>query len=316
MNLFTSAESQLSVVISGMRLRRSPTALFIPPKCQQRLVRTAVALSDINAVTSQFVYQAWGINMPTLQEITSPFQPIVEMLCSVGTFCQPQALIELVVTESSSLGFWLNGSSIATLFQDINVESHCKLGSGLLSYLWGTSSSCLESKTVDGEADTISRENQACSEIGTNTRQEEVDSGASPTLGLGSCPRVADLTGMCEEMDAELVDIDHPNPSSNEPPDISESLSALSIGMGNENTGPYAPESIDYFQPYLPEGRMGANATSTDYAISSISTEEDFGDDSDDETDADYWEWDQERQQYRHWREQEHAWAYFPGTLH
>jgi hypothetical protein len=316
MNLFTSAESQPSVVISGMRLRRSPTALFVPPKCHQRLIRTMVALNETNAVTSQFVYQAWGIEMPTLQEIAAPFQPIVEMLCSVGTFCQPQALIELVVTESSSLGFWLSEVSITTLFHGGDIESHCKPGSGLLSYLWSSSSSCLQSETVDGEADTVNRQDQACSKTGSSTQQEAIDGGASSTPRLGPCPKMADPTSRCGDMDAELVDIGHPNPSGSEPPDISESLSALSIGMGGENTGLHALVSTDCFQPNLPECGLGPNAANTNCTMRSPSTEEDFGDACDDKIDADYWEWDQERQQYRHWREQDSAWAYFPGTLH
>jgi hypothetical protein len=288
------------------------------------------ALGDFNAVTSQFIYQEWGIEMPTLREIAAPFQPIVEMLCCVESLCQSRTLVELAVTESSSPGFWLSEATVATLFQAGVVERHQKVFGGLLSCFrlwspWPHAESQTKGTVTDGS---IAQQSQCgMVEGGMATQQGAEYIQGSSLLEENKHNHLASLDALqpvnnsvsgahvCVGKNADMDFADASftaSPSCNRPPDgapgTTTNSCAIDIIEGTiadltieDDPGPF--EDQDYMADYY---------TNTDHQVTSDEIEED----SDDEQDNDYWQWDAEKQQYRHWDESHKRWVYFPETFH
>ncbi|KAI9151823.1 hypothetical protein HJFPF1_09034 [Paramyrothecium foliicola] len=312
--------SPFSVVISGMRVRSTQRTAFIPPKCQQRLIQTMVALSDINTVTSQFMYQEWGLELPTLQELAAPFQPIVEMLCSVESFCHSQTLVELAVTESSSPGFWLSQASIATLLHAGLIESHQNFFSGLLSRfrLWGPwpltegAASVIEAETAAAEAAT--RQEIDFGSTSLQERQNIASVNVNRPQAQPLWQEVVYSDPQCDDTDMAMVDLrrtpgppysglpDEPGGYACLPPSSVESVEESMKNLTIANN----PGLIDF------HGECGSE--NADAGHPTKLPEVDEG--SDEEMDADYWQWDSQNHQYRHWNEKDRAWVYSPEVFH
>ena len=298
-----------------------PGAVFIRPGGHQDFIRTMAALGDFNAVTSQFIYQEWGIEMPTLREIAAPFQPIVEMLCCVESLCQSQTLVELAVTESSSPGFWLSEATVASLFQAGVVERHQKVFGGLLSCFrlwssWPHAESQTKGTVVDGS---IAQQSQCGMVEGGMTTQHGVEYTQGSSLleenkhsHLASVDALQPVNNSVNEarvcVDASFT----ASPSCNRPPGGVSGTSTNSCAI-DIIEGTIADLTIeDDPGPFEDPVYMADSYTNTDHQVASDEIEED----SDDEQDNDYWQWDDEKQQYRHWDEPHKRWVYFPETFH
>jgi hypothetical protein len=310
----------LSVEISGLRLQSMPGAAFIRPRCHRGLIKTMAQISDINAVTSQLIYDHWGIDLPTILELAAPFQPIVEMLCSVESLYHPQALIELAVTESSSSGFWLNDASVISLFPAGFVTKCPKAFEGLLSCFrsWNLRPESADATDDAEEKASIARTDhcrQVKSDMTTWPCNENIQTfpavGRSRPTCLPTLPTSQSVNGPITCFDADLDFVEMRRQANS----LCSKLSSTSCSV-DMIEGTISRLTIE--DDPGPKSGQTAEDADDDHAMSGYSSNSNaIEDGSDDNLDgADYWQWDYAAQRYRHWDESREEWVYFPETFH